>query len=73
MQTYTYVHTHTIILRIYDLSVGLPQVTEDKALYHTKCILTNSMLRNHPAPIPWGADSAAVESALQPCFREHPG
>lgn len=58
---------HTIILWIYDLPVGLPQVTEDRA-YGTLSILASRTRQNRPALIPWEADSAVVESVQQPCF-----
>lgn len=55
-------------LYIYDLPVSLSQVNEDGYMYRSKGILTKNIHQNHPAPIPQGADSAAVELAQQQCF-----
>lgn len=60
----TCMHTR---LWIYDLPVGLPQVTEVEP-YGSPSILASSTHQNRPAWIPWEADSAVVESVQSPCF-----
>lgn len=52
---YTQMHTYTHRQCLYKgFACWYPQVTEERALYHTECILTKSMHQDHPAPIPWG-------------------